>query len=88
MERFRTTSSPDPDCLDAGPSWIIELSRSGSESYGRWWYGGGESPSPRRLASTRQRAFRFHTRATAEWLAQTFRDAGDADVEVLEVHDL
>jgi hypothetical protein len=67
------------------PAWIIRLERSGSESYGKWWYGGLAAPSSRRLASTPQGAYHFTSRTTAESLAETFREQGDQKVEVLEV---
>ena len=64
--------------------WIIRLERSGSEAYGKWWYGGVAAPSFRRLASTPHGAFLFDSRTAAECLAQTFREQGDQEVEVLE----
>jgi hypothetical protein len=62
------------------PGWIISLTKWGAEC---WWHAGDIAGS-RRLTSTPQRAFRFDTKTAAESVAQTFRDAGDRDVEVLE----
>jgi hypothetical protein len=82
---------PPPECQKHRPDlshvrephWIISLTKWDAESSGKWWYA-GDTDGSRGLASIPQNAYRFDTRVAAESMAQTFRDTGDRDVEVLE----
>ncbi len=89
-DRLHETAGPRfprhrPELTQAGePGWVISLTKWGAESSGKWWYA-GDAAGSRRLASTSQRAFRFGTQTAAESVAQSFRDNGDHEVEVLRV---